>query len=204
MRRLCELLDRAEALMGGPLPLTPEAREALIASADGDGRFLLNQAETLFVGRARRAARSGRARRAACTAASRSTTRTARAITTSSRRCTKVDPRLRPAGGALLSRAHARRRRGAALRAPPPDPRRGRGHRPRRPARRWSSASPPRMPTISSARPRANWRSSRPASISPPRPNRTRPTRRRRAAWGSAEETGSLMPPTHILNAPTG
>ena len=26
----------------------PEAREALIASADGDGRFLLNQAETLF------------------------------------------------------------------------------------------------------------------------------------------------------------
>jgi putative ATPase len=28
--------------------VTPEAREALIASADGDGRFLLNQAETLF------------------------------------------------------------------------------------------------------------------------------------------------------------
>jgi putative ATPase len=30
------------------LPLTPEARDALIATADGDGRFLLNQAETLF------------------------------------------------------------------------------------------------------------------------------------------------------------
>ena len=28
--------------------MTPEAREALIASADGDGRFLLNQVETLF------------------------------------------------------------------------------------------------------------------------------------------------------------
>ena len=41
------LLDRAEAL-AGPLPLTPDAREALVASADGDGRFLLNQAETLF------------------------------------------------------------------------------------------------------------------------------------------------------------
>jgi putative ATPase len=41
------LLARAEALEG-PLPLTPEAREALIASADGDGRFLLNQAETLY------------------------------------------------------------------------------------------------------------------------------------------------------------
>jgi len=45
---LCKLLDRAEALMGRPLPLTPEARDALVASADGDGRFVLNQAETLF------------------------------------------------------------------------------------------------------------------------------------------------------------
>ncbi|WP_119084056.1 replication-associated recombination protein A [Altererythrobacter sp. B11] len=44
---LGKLLDRAEALEG-PLPLTPAAREALIASADGDGRFLLNQAETLY------------------------------------------------------------------------------------------------------------------------------------------------------------
>lgn len=44
---LGKLLDRAEELVG-PLPLTAEAREALIASADGDGRFLLNQAETLY------------------------------------------------------------------------------------------------------------------------------------------------------------
>jgi putative ATPase len=42
------LLARAEAVEGRTLPLTPEAREALVASADGDGRFLLNQAETLF------------------------------------------------------------------------------------------------------------------------------------------------------------
>jgi putative ATPase len=45
---LALLLDRAEALVGKPLPLDPAARDALIASADGDGRFLLNQAETLF------------------------------------------------------------------------------------------------------------------------------------------------------------
>jgi putative ATPase len=44
---LGKLLARAEALEG-PLPLTSEARDALIASADGDGRFLLNQAETLY------------------------------------------------------------------------------------------------------------------------------------------------------------
>ena len=43
-----KLLERAEALMERALPLTSEAREALIASADGDGRFLLNQVETLF------------------------------------------------------------------------------------------------------------------------------------------------------------
>ncbi|MFC4294633.1 replication-associated recombination protein A [Novosphingobium tardum] len=47
-RALGALLDRAEALVGRPLPITADAREALIASADGDGRFLLNQAETLF------------------------------------------------------------------------------------------------------------------------------------------------------------
>jgi putative ATPase len=42
------LLDRAEAIEGRALPVRPDARTALISSADGDGRFLLNQAETLF------------------------------------------------------------------------------------------------------------------------------------------------------------
>ena len=45
---LSELLTRAESVAGRPLPLTDDARVALIISADGDGRFLLNQAETLF------------------------------------------------------------------------------------------------------------------------------------------------------------
>jgi putative ATPase len=45
---LGHLLERAEKLEDKSLPLTSNAREALIASADGDGRFLLNQAETLF------------------------------------------------------------------------------------------------------------------------------------------------------------
>jgi len=45
---LCKLLDRAEEMEGHPLPLTADARDAMVASADGDGRFLLNQAETLF------------------------------------------------------------------------------------------------------------------------------------------------------------
>ena len=45
---LGKLLDRAEGEVGRPLPLTPEARDALLAGADGDGRFLLNQVETLY------------------------------------------------------------------------------------------------------------------------------------------------------------
>ena len=39
------LLQRAETETGRALPLTSEARTALIAMADGDGRFLLNLAE---------------------------------------------------------------------------------------------------------------------------------------------------------------
>jgi len=42
------LLDRAEALMGKPLPLTSEARQAMLALADGDGRYLLTMSEVLF------------------------------------------------------------------------------------------------------------------------------------------------------------
>lgn len=45
---LAKLLGRAETVEGKRLPLTEDARVALVASADGDGRFLLNQAETLF------------------------------------------------------------------------------------------------------------------------------------------------------------
>ena len=42
------LLAKAEALEGRALPLEPPARQALIDMADGDGRYLLSLAETLF------------------------------------------------------------------------------------------------------------------------------------------------------------
>ncbi|WP_085908434.1 replication-associated recombination protein A [Kiloniella majae] len=42
------LLIRAEQEMGFELPLTDEARQSVIAMADGDGRYLLNMAEELF------------------------------------------------------------------------------------------------------------------------------------------------------------
>src|ERR1700761_4238248 len=43
-----QLLERAEAFEGRTLPLEPQARHALMAMADGDGRYLLTLTETLF------------------------------------------------------------------------------------------------------------------------------------------------------------
>lgn len=53
LKRLTEeslelLLQRAEAAENRPLPIDAEARSALVAMADGDGRYLLTLAETLF------------------------------------------------------------------------------------------------------------------------------------------------------------
>lgn len=43
-----KLLARAETVEDKPLPLTADAREGVIAMADGDGRYLLNLAEEIF------------------------------------------------------------------------------------------------------------------------------------------------------------
>jgi len=45
---MAELLRRAEAAAGRALALDAEARTALVAMADGDGRYLLNLAEEVF------------------------------------------------------------------------------------------------------------------------------------------------------------
>ena len=45
---LDQLLQRAEVAENRPLPIDAEARGALVAMADGDGRYLLTLAETLF------------------------------------------------------------------------------------------------------------------------------------------------------------
>ena len=55
-----QLLARAEAEEGRPLPLDEEARETLKAMADGDGRTILNMAEEVFGALAAGAAAIGR------------------------------------------------------------------------------------------------------------------------------------------------
>jgi putative ATPase len=44
---LAAMLARAEAVLGAPLPLAADARTALLAMADGDGRALLNMVEAV-------------------------------------------------------------------------------------------------------------------------------------------------------------
>lgn len=44
---LLTLLERAEAALGHPMPLDGPARERLVELADGDGRYLLNLVETI-------------------------------------------------------------------------------------------------------------------------------------------------------------
>ena len=47
-RTLLDILTQAEEKLAKKLPLTDDARETLVALADGDGRYLLNMAEELF------------------------------------------------------------------------------------------------------------------------------------------------------------
>lgn len=49
---LDQLIKRAETVLGRSLPVTPDARDALIDFADGDGRYLLNLCEQVFESRA--------------------------------------------------------------------------------------------------------------------------------------------------------
>lgn len=45
---LLTMVDRAEKVEGKPLPVTKTAREALVVMADGDGRYLLNLVEQIW------------------------------------------------------------------------------------------------------------------------------------------------------------
>ena len=197
------LLERAERSMGKPLPLDAEAREALVGMADGDGRAALTLAEEVWrAARAgetlrRRAARRGRA------AARADLRQGAGRPLQSDLGAAQMRARLRSGRGALLSRAHVRRRRRPAVHRAA-----GGAHGVARTSalptrRRSSSPTPPRTPTIFSAARRANWRSPRPWSMSRPRRNRTRSTRRSAPLRRSPKQHGSLAPPKTILNAPT-
>ena len=176
-----ELLERAEAEEGRPLPLDAEARETLKAMADGDGRTMLNMAEEMFgaVATGLAAARPRRAdqARAAPRAALRQVARR------------PLQPDQRAAQGRARLRSRMRRSIGwracsTAARTGSTSPAAWCAWRSRTSAsptrRRWCRRWRPRTCTISWAARRASWRWRRPSSIWRPRPNRTPPT------WPSA------------------
>ena len=152
LRRLDEaalekLAARAEADLGRPLPLTPEARATLIAMADGDGRALLNLVEQL-AGDDRR--RSTRRPRPAPDPPRRALRQVGRRALQPDLGAAQVGARLRPRRRALLARADAEGRRGPALPRPAHHPHGGRGHRPRRPG--GAAALPRRLGDLRAAR----------------------------------------------------
>ena len=58
-KHLDQLTSRAEKLLEKPLPLTGEARDALVEMADGDGRALLNLLEQAFTWEGEKVDRDG-------------------------------------------------------------------------------------------------------------------------------------------------
>ena len=116
------------------LPLDETARASLVRMADGDGRAALTLAEEVW-----RSAKPGESLRRRATAGHRPAPRAdlrqgpGRPLQ-SDLGPAQVGARLRSGRGALLSRAHARCRRGSALHRPPAGAHGGRGYRPCRPA----------------------------------------------------------------------
>ena len=112
------LLGRAEAALGRGIALEPEARAALKAMADGDGRYVLNLAEELLA--LPPAPRLDTAALAAAVQQRGAALRQgAGGPLQPDQRAPQVAPRVRCRRRALLARAHARGRRRPALHRPP-------------------------------------------------------------------------------------
>jgi hypothetical protein len=108
-------VGRAEKIEGKKLPLDAEARAVLVRMADGDGRAALTLAEEVW-----RAARKGETFDARAAAGHRAAPRAdlrqvAGRPLQSDLGAAQVGARLRSRRGAVLSRAHARCRRGPAV-----------------------------------------------------------------------------------------
>ena len=197
------LLERAEEAEGRTLPLDEEARGVLIRMADGDGRAVLSLARGGV-------ARGGEGRGVRCRAAAGDPAAARADLRQVAGRplqsdlgAAQIGARLRPAGGALLSRPHARCRRGPDVSRAPNDPHGVGGYRARRPQRARRLPTPPRTPITCSARRRASWRWPRPCVYLAVAPKSNALYKAFGAAKRAAKEHGSLPPPKHILNAPT-
>ncbi|CAM5604937.1 ATPase AAA [Streptomyces purpurascens] len=201
---LSTLLDRAEDLTGHRLPLDDDARRALIAMADGDGRYLLNMAEQLQalpdpgIPLDTAALAHHIQQRAPLYDKAQEGHYNLISALHKSMRSSNPDAALywlaRMLDGGEDPLFVARRLVRFANEDIEPSPTRA--------TPMSSRPSPPGTCTSDSAPPRASWRSPKRSSTSP-RPPSPSPSTATNAAHRSARRTGSLMPPAHILNAPT-
>ena len=197
---LATLLERAEAAER-PLPLTPQARAALIDGADGDGRHLLNQAEALF-------------------AAAITEPLDVPALRALLQRRLPIYDKDREGHYGLISALHK------AIRGSDPDAALYylarmlvAGEEPlyllRRLARAASEdiglADPSALPAVLAAKDAYDFLGSPEGELAIAQacvhlavaPKSNAVYRAQKAAWAAAKETGSLPPPKHILGAPT-
>ncbi len=209
---LVALLERALAdadaawLRSPGVAAEPEALAAIAGLASGDARKALTLLELAVEDAARRAAPSVDGRTTS------PPWRSARSCSTTRRGeehfnlISALHKSLResdPDAALYWLGAHARGRRGSALRGAPDAALRRRGRRARRPARARARRSPPGRPTSGSARPRANWRSPQVAVYLALAPKSVAVYR----AWGEVRATIARRPadpvPMSIRNAPT-
>ena len=170
--------------------------------ADGDGRYMLNLAEEVAALKMIKPLDSAALDRGRCSAARRSTTRAARSITTSSPRSTNRSAapiRTRRSTGwrACWPAASSRSTSPGGWCAP------RRGYRPRRSAggacRRWRRKTS--IDFLGS--PEGETRAGATVLYLASAPKSNAVYKALGAARRAAQEHGSLMPPAHILNAPT-
>ena len=140
-----------------------DARDALIAYADGDGRRLINWSSisATAAGEGRKAPIDVAFVEATIARSPAPLRQGRRGVLRPDLGAAQVGARLQSRCGAVLDVPDARRRRRSALRRAAADPDGERGHRPRGSARAVADARRRRRPTSASARPRASWRSPR-------------------------------------------
>ena len=173
--------------------------------ADGDGRGAINLAEDVFLAESAGAKTPlDREALVAARAAPRAALRQepGRPLQ-SDQRAAQIGARLGPRRRALLARAHARGRRGPALYRAAAGAHGGRGYRARRSRTRWCRPIAAKDTYDFLGSPEGELALAQATIYLATAPKSNAGYVAFGAAQRAAEESGSLLPPKHILNAPT-
>ena len=197
-----KLLARAEKIEGKPLPLDEQARETLVGMADGDGRASLTLPKKSGAPRGRAKCSTPPSCRRSCSGARRSTTKRRTAITISSPRCISRCAAPIPTPRSIISAAcwmpASRRSTSRAAWC---------AWRSRISAwpirRRWSIANAAKDAYDFLGSPEGELAIAQAVLYCATAPKSNAGYAAYGAAMRVAKQAGSLLPPKHILNAPT-